>query len=261
LLGLAEDLDVQVSVNADLGSGGRWRRHLEEAPLEPRLWGDEGRATREVVELRRDMTGLARRFALAHELGHAILDRYPEKQTADLPVNEQERFASAFAAELLLAGLEESARERFRETQDALDLLDLANSVGVPPRILLLRAARDNWLAGLDVLWLDIQTIPNLETGRDRRPRIFRTVCDRDRWFLPRNRSVHGALGGDAWLSSTRRVISASLNLDISRRCGAPPKFVHKVVPVQVDAFRMRLAPEGPGPEVLAHVRLLVESR
>ncbi len=258
LTGLAEDLSIAVSRRRELSAGARWRRFREQPPVEPRLWGEE-QAIQEVVELRPDMQGQARRYALAHELGHAVLDRRFDGRSTELPTDQQERFAKAFAGELLLSGTGGELREGFRAAQDAPALLRLARSVGAPPGVVLIRADRENWLADSDVLWLDIRTIANLKSGRDRRPRIYHCVRDRKRWFLPRNRSIRGILGDDSWLASTQATLAVTGELDISRSRGRPSKLVHESVPAELTALRLRSATKGFGPEVLAHVRLRTE--
>lgn len=258
LTGLAADLNVDVSARADLRPAGQWRIHRREPPTEPRLWGHEQSATREVIEVRSGLDKLARRFAIAHELGHAVLQRRFSGRGTELPIGEQERFANAFAADLLLLGLGDDLDQRFRGAANPLDLLELAKSVGAPVRVLLIRAHRENWLARFDVLWLDIRTIANMKTGRNPRPRIYHCVRDRRSWFLPENRSVAGAFGDDIWLWGRDRAFTASRRLDISRSRGTPSKLVHERVPVEIEAFRMRQPSAGFGPEVLAHVSLLV---
>jgi uncharacterized protein DUF955 len=257
---LAEDLGVEIVRAPRLPVAGRWHKYRRPAPVEPRLWEEES----EEIELVRMKTGRentpARRFTLAHELGHAILDREMKGRSTELPVEEQEQFANRFAAELLLPDdLARSLRERFVGLEDVFGALELAHSVRVPPKLLLVRASRENWLEGMDVLWLDIRTTPNRYTGRDSRPRILDTVRDRARWFLPPNRSVRGVFGDDDWLARASRQLSTSGRIEISRLYGSPAKFVSKSVPAETLAFRMSRPGHSHGPEVLARVDLSPE--
>jgi IrrE N-terminal-like domain len=254
--GLAEDLGVRIVARRNLGVLARWHRLRRATPTEPRLWEEEPDEA-DVVHLRSNAQTSARRFAIAHELGHAVLDREFDGRSTELPVGDQERFATAFAAELLLPqSLARSLRSRFREAPDVLSVLHLAQSVGAPPRVLLVRASRENWLVGLDVVWLDIRTLPNPATGRDMRPRLRDYVRDRTRWWLPPNRSVRGLFGDDGWLVRADREMAMSGSIDISRRRGSPAKWVHEWVPAEVAAFRMRTPGPGHGAEVLARVQL-----
>lgn len=257
---LAEELGVQVVRASRLPVSGRWHRYRRPAPIEPRLWEEEGEEI-ELVQMKTSRANTpARRFTLAHELGHAILDRELEGRSTELPVGEQEQFANSFASELLLPdNLARSLRQPFVQVEDVFGALELAKSVRIPPKLLLVRASRENWLEGLDVLWLDIRTLPNRYTKRDPRPRIVDTVRDRTRWFLPSNRSVRGVFGDDEWLARASRQLSTSGRVDISRLRGHPVKFVPKSVPAEARAFRMRPPGGGFGPEVLARVQLSPE--
>jgi hypothetical protein len=254
---LAGEMGVQVVKAPRLPVAGRWHRYRRPAPVEPRLWDEED----EEVELVRMKTGRAntpaRRFTLAHELGHAVLDREMKGRSTELPVEQQEQFANRFAAELLLPDdLARSLRERFVRAADVFGALELAHTVRVPPKLILIRASRENWLQGLDVLWLDIRTVPNRYTGRDRRPRIVDVVRDRNRWFIPSNRSIRGVFGDDGWVSRGSRQLSTRGKVDISRLHGSPTKFVSESVPAATVAFRMRRPGQGHGPEVLARLEL-----
>ncbi|HEX5527703.1 MAG TPA: ImmA/IrrE family metallo-endopeptidase [Solirubrobacterales bacterium] len=204
----------------------------------------------------------ARRFTLAHELGHAVLDREMGGHSNELPVEEQEEYAEAFAAELLLPdSLAQSLRASFVQAPDVRVALDLAKSVRVPPKVLLVRASRENWLEGLDVVWLEIRTAPNKVTGRDSRPRIFYCVRDRDRWYVPTNRSIRGVFGRDDWLLGARRQLAIKAPMEIDRLHGSPVKFIRESVPAAAVAFRMRRPGPAFGPEVLARVELHPEGR
>ncbi len=257
---LAEELGVEVVREPGLPVSGRWHRYRRPAPIEPRLWEEES----EEVELVRVNTGRqnipAQRFTLAHELGHAILDRELKGHGTELPIEKQEQFANSFAAELLLPDdLARPLRGPFVRIEDVPGVLELARSVQVPPKLLLVRASRENWLEGRNVLWLEIRTLPNQYTGRDPRPRIVDTIRDRTRWFLPSNRSVRGVFGGDEWLARASRHLSTNGRIAVSRLLGSPVKFVSESVPAEARAFRMRPPGSGHGPEVLAWVKLSPE--
>lgn len=257
---LAEEMGVEIVKAPRLPVSGRWHKYRRPAPIEPRLWEEEP----EEVELVRLRTGRqntpARRLTIAHELGHAVLDREMKGRSTELPIEEQERFANWFAAELLLPDdLAEPLRERFVKARGVLGALEIARSVSVPPRVVLVRASRENWLEGLDILWLDIRTMPNRYTGRDSRPRIFDVVRDRNRWYVPPNRSVRGVFGEDQWLARVSRQLSVSGRIEISRLRGTPAKFITTSVPAETLAFRMRRPGPDYGPEVLARVELSSE--
>lgn len=257
---LARRLGVEVETSKGLGPLARWHRlGAQSGPL--RLWEEEAQGL-DIVQIRVGSHQNARRYALAHELGHAVLDRELEGRSNELPVEEQERFADAFAAELLLPrSVARRLRSGFRELGEAVEVVQLAQSIAAPPRVLMLRAKQENWLAGLDVLWLDIRTIANRSTGRDQRPRLYDCICDRGRWFLPKNRSVRGLFGNDRWLATDAREMTVRSRIDVSRPRGRPARLVHEDVSAEVSAFRMRPAGDGFGPEVIAQVHLRPEDR
>lgn len=258
--GLAQELEVRVVSRRELPTLGRWHRFRRQGESELQLWSEEDREA-DVVHLKTDIDNTPRRrFVLAHEIGHAILHRELDGRSMELPVPDQEQFANAFAAELLLpASVAGGLREPFQELTDVFGLLRLAGSVGIPPRVLLIRAKRENWLEGLDVLWVDIRTIPNKYTGRERRPRVYDSVCDKSRWFLPSNKSVSGTFGDDTWLVGLGPEAGVSGRIRIARRRGSPPKFVDQSMPAEIVAFRLRTPKSEFGPEVLARVSLASE--
>lgn len=222
-------------------------------PAQTRLFGEEAR---EAISLRSDVEGERRRFALAHELGHAILNRGQEGGAADLPLDYQESFAESFASELLLAGVDAATRAEFRSATQPAQLLALARSIGAPPRVVLIGASRNRWLAGTDMIWLDIATRVNEHTRLERRPRVDNAVLDRSRWFLPRNRSIRGLFGDDRWLASGFKQCSTRCPMEISRRSGEPVRYIRTSVDVEVNAFRLRPPDGGTGVEILAVVEI-----
>jgi hypothetical protein len=257
LEGLAQELEVKVVPQRELPTLGRWHRFRRPPGPELRLWSEEAPEA-DVVHLKTDIDNTPRRrFVLAHEIGHAVLHRQLDGRSMELPISEQEQFANAFAAELLLpSSMAGRLREPFQQLTDVLELLRLAGSVRVPARVLLIRAKRENWLEGVDVLWVDIRTVPNRFTGRERRLRVFDSVCDKSRWFLPSNKSVKGTFGDDTWLVGMGPKARAGGRIKISRRSGSPPKFVNTSVPAETVAFRLRSPKSDFGPEVLARVCL-----
>jgi hypothetical protein len=260
---LARRLGIAVTVREDLAVPARWRREDRAARTGMhQLWADDPQVT-DVIDIRPDLRESARRFALAHEIGHVVLYREFERLAERLSLREHEQFANAFAVELLVPrGARTELAARFRSAEQPVELLRLADALGVSPRTLLRFANRDRWMQGLDVIWFDIRCMPNRYTGRDRRLRVFDSVLDRQRWFVPGNRSVVGAFGGDGWLlEMTRRTRHAELELDISRRSLADgPRYIREPVTASVSALRLRHAVGDRGMEVLAFAKLAPDS-
>jgi len=258
--GVAEDLGVIIQTRPGMSGRAHWQRYrLPVCEQKQCLWLQEPREV-DVIDVRADLRDSTRRFAIAHEIGHVIMHRRLRSLAEQLDAIEHERFANVFAAELLLArSTRETLIERFRDTADPVGLLRLSDSLGVSPQTVLRFARRENWLEGVDRVWLDIRALRNRHTGRDLCLRVYDAVLDRARWFLPRNRSVTGALGSDVWLTNADIRISRVEGLiDISRRReGHTPKFVHKMVPAHLAALRLGRTAAPHGMEYLASAELL----
>lgn len=254
---LAKELAIRVQTKADLVPRARWRRYrLADRSAALRLWDPDAMLI-DVIDVRADLRESARRFALAHEIGHVVLHRGPNQ--VELSPAEHERFANAFATELLIPrAFRAEIASDFRRSAHPTELLRLTDALGVSPRTMLRFARAHNWLEGLDHLWLDVRSLPNHYTKRDRRPRIFDAILDRDRWFVPRNRSVAGVLGSDDWLDATGRGVTATAaRMDIAERNhGGRVRFVRRSIPADVAAVRLRRATSGIGMEILASVSL-----
>ena len=252
---LASDLDIVIRSRDDLRARARWHRVTGRPSVEPRLWGDEEATYVDIIEVQSSLPEATRRFAIAHEIGHVVLYRRLGARANELPTTQQERFANSFAAELLVPRAHRTQiMEDFRAAADPVALLRIASSLAVSPRTLLRFAATHDWLRALDRVWLDVRSLPNRHTNRDQRLRVFDAVLDRERWFVPGNRSVAGILGSDEWLAHaggrTRRF---QAHMDISRRTTEPPsRFVHHSVPVQLSALRLRQTSASHGMQFLA---------
>jgi hypothetical protein len=258
---LASDLGIPIErrKGGETGAKASWRPGPG-VVREPRLWDAD-----EVIRVRREI-GVTRetlsRFAIAHELGHAVFHRELSRH-ADTAIPEQEDFANSFASELLLVGVTgEKTKSALLAAGDPSALLALARTIGVPPVVLMKRAVADRWPVGPDVIWFDIRTVVNQHTNRERRLRVYRHLRDRSRWYLPRNRSVQGLFGSDEWLHSGLATTYFSGTIDLSRPTGRPTRLVHESIPVEVEALRLRPPAEngpGHGLEVLAHATLCPE--
>lgn len=255
---IARALEIEVERRTDLRVPARWCRMRTPRRAQPTLWDvGETEAEHDLVLLRADLPEGPSRFALAHEIGHAVLHR-DRAMSARIQGDAEERYASAFAAELLLPSTRApEVRKMTRNATDPIHLLHIASSMAISPQTVLLRADRDQWLAGIDRVWLDIRVVPNRQTGRDRRPRVHRAILDRRRWLLPSNRSIAGAFGDDAWMTGLqgRRVLKGTI--DISCRVdGGRARWVHRDVPACAIVRRLRQHSLVPGIDYLGCVQL-----
>lgn len=188
-----------------------------------------------------------KRFAVAHEIGHAmLLFRHPDildtlKEDAYL----QEYFSSTFAGELLIPqDKRQELGTQFREAE-VLDILRIANKVGLTPGALFHFArCSTTWLAGTDVIWMQVKYVNNRLTGRDPRLRIIAAFFDPDRFFVPRNKSVTGLIGSEDFLRGMLPGIGRSdmymaLFLDKVILNGNHRKYQKKLVQANISAVKL----------------------
>jgi hypothetical protein len=257
--GVADDLGVVLCNRRGMTGRARWHRRRALETGTTSLWSQAAPEV-DVIDVRADLRTSTRRFAIAHEIGHVILHRHFAPLATHLTPAHQERFANAFAAELLLARTcRGELVEQFRAAQEPVGLLRLVDSLGVSPQTVLRFARRENWLEGLNRVWLDIRVLNNRHTGQDRRPRVYDAVLDRGRWFLPRNRSVAGAFGSDAWLANADiQTCHAEASMHIShRREGSGPTYVRRLVPARLAAIRLGRTTARNAMEFLVSAQLL----
>jgi hypothetical protein len=192
------------------------------------------------------------RFAVAHEIGHAILlNRYPN-DVRRWDSGRREVFASAFAAELLtLPETRARMAASFRALADPLSLLKLAQKMGLSPIALLTIAAQErSWTEGLDKVWLRVKCIENVFTRRGPKWRIVSAYYDKSRFYIPTNQVLARFAGYDQWLGSfsVGTVVRHSATVRIKLR--QPPPAMPKLVSKQASAglSAMWLQPSGPDP-------------
>jgi hypothetical protein len=250
---LARMLGMTINEQAELGARARWHPKVGSDDL--RLWNDPNESSLGVIQLEPKLSDTTRRFAIAHEIGHAILWRDHSEIAGQLPGYWRERFANVFAAELLVTnGCRDHVMREFRDATTPPDLLRICDSVGVSPATLL-RFARERieWLRGLDQAWLDVRRSRNRHTGREPRLRVTRVYLDRERWFLPENQSVARLLGNDTWLTVAGPDFRVeSFVVAISRRnIGEEPRFMETTLEATISALRLKRSRSLEGMEIL----------
>jgi hypothetical protein len=192
------------------------------------------------------------RFAVAHEIGHAILLRkYPEAGR-QWDVDRREVFASTFAAELLTSSeVRAQMTQSFRTLVDPLGLLKLASHLGLSPGALLTVAAQErSWIEGLDKVWVRVKYIENAFTRREPKLRVIGAYYDKHRFYVPTNQSLTRFAGDDRWLVSlpVGTVVRHNTTITLKFRRPAPaiPKFVSKEVPAGLSAVRLQPSAADP---------------
>ena len=156
-----------------------------------------------IIAVRADLDKNVSRFAIAHEIGHAVLLRKHPKPTQEWDVSRREVFANTFAAEILTsAELRANIEPSFRSLNDPLALVRLASDVGLSPRALLTIASQErSWIANLNRIWLRVKYIENAYTHREPKLRIVSAYYDRHRFFVATNQSLTRFAGDDQWLA------------------------------------------------------------
>lgn len=205
----------------------------------------EGQAEKATIAVKEGLDRNVGRFAVAHEIGHAVLLRkYPEIVRGwDVP--RRESFASAFAAELLAsAEARAEVAPSFRSLRDPLALLKLASQLGLSARAFLTIAAQEeSWLRGLDKVWMRIKYVANAFTHADPKLRVVSAYYDRSRFYIPTNQSIARIVGSDEWLASlpvgTIARYSGSLSVKLKQAPPAHPRFVTGNVAAALSAVRL----------------------
>jgi hypothetical protein len=205
----------------------------------------EGGAEKATIALKEGLDRNVGRFAVAHEIGHAVLLRKYPDTSREWDVGRKEVFASMFAAEIL-ASPEARLRmaESFRSLSDPLTLLKLASQMGLSPRALLTIAGQEeSWIRGLDKIWLRIKYVENAFTHTDPKLRIVSAHYDRSRFYVATNQSIARFAGTDQWLASLPvgaiAKHGACISLKFKQALPAAPKFVTKQIRAELSAARL----------------------
>lgn len=197
----------------------------------------------ETIAVKADLEGSVRRFAIAHEIGHAVLLRKQPQASKQWPTERREVFANVFAAELLTTT---AGRKHIKETfpllADPADLLGLASDVGLSPHALF-RVAGEHRSRMLDKIWLRVKHLRNAFTHSEPRLRIVSAHYDSSRFFVATNQSLARFAGDDRWLASLPLGATvqhrAEIALKFRQPAPATPQFVSKSVPAKLSAMRL----------------------
>jgi hypothetical protein len=197
------------------------------------------------IKVRYGRGGSVSRFAVAHEIGHAILLRkYPGAKRWEN--GRREVFATAFATALLTS---QETRVRmaaaFRALADPLALLTVASQMRLSPDALLTVAAQErSWIEGLDKIWLRVKHVANAVTHRHPKLRIVSAYYDTNRFYIPTNQGLTRFAGDDGWLVSlpvggaVRH--TSTITLRVRQPALAVSNFASKEVPAELSALRLQ---------------------
>jgi IrrE N-terminal-like domain len=242
IIDLASELNIDVVSQPNLGTRALWQGRQANEDL--RLWVEQREMRSEEIRIEPTLRETTRRFAIAHEIGHALLQRRSEAWARELLPSWQEAFANVFASELLISPVfREETEKLFREVSQPAALLRLADSIGLSGTALLRFATtRRNWLHGLDRLWVDVRYMPNRHTNRQPRMRVFRAYIDSERWYVAANQSVVRLFGTDDWLvrgGNPLRQLTVTMTLQ-RRGPHEGARYVRTSVTADVSALRMK---------------------
>jgi hypothetical protein len=205
----------------------------------------DGETAKATIALKEGLDRNVGRFAVAHEIGHAVLLRKYPDTAREWDIERKEVFASIFAAEIL-ASPEARAQmaNSFRSLADPLTLLKFASQMGLSARALLTIAGREeSWIKGLNKIWMRIKYVENAFTHADPRLRIVSAYYDRSRFYVATNQSVLRFAGSDEWLGSlpvgTIAEHNGLISIKFQQTPPAHPRFLARRVPARLSAVRL----------------------
>ncbi len=238
-------MPVPVSDVADaLGLAVEKRSELRQRARLEILEEDESESA--TIAVRESLDRNVSRFAVAHEIGHAVLLRKHPEAARQWDVRRREAFASIFAAELLTSSeVRTRMAESFRKLVDPLALLRFATHLGLSPRALLTMASMErSWIEGLDRIWLRVKYLENAFTHSEPKLRIVSAYYDKSRFYIATNQGLTRFAGTDQWLASlpvgTVARHRTVITLKLRRPAPAVPKFISKQLSADLSAVRLQ---------------------
>jgi hypothetical protein len=213
------------------------------------------------IALRDDLDRNVSRFAVAHEIGHAVLFRKHAEAFETWDSHRREVFANLFAGELLTPSeIRSQMAATFRSLPDPPALLKMASRLGLSPRALLTVATLEpSWITGFEKIWLRVKYVENAYTHRDPKLRVVSAHYDRKRFYVATNQSLARFAGNDIWLNSlpVMSLVRHTTNIAIQLRRppGSEPRFRRMEVCAELSAIRLHPSSAEPS----AYFIILVE--
>ena len=239
--------------------------HRTELEQRARLEVFETNGVREAtIAVRNGLDRNVSRFAVAHEIGHAILLRKYPQAAREWDVDRREVFANSFAAEIL-ATPEMRARiaAAFRSLQNPMGLLKISSDIGLSPRALLTMAEREpSWIEGLNKIWLRVKYVENAFTHADAKFRIVSAHYDKQLFYVPTNQSLLRFVGSDRWVTSlpvgAPAQYETAVPIKFRRSTQEIPKFLTKQIPARLSAIRLHPSAAEPAAYLIILVDLAI---
>lgn len=179
---------------------------------------DSGTVSRMTILVNNKVGPAAGRFAIAHEVGHAILLQRHPKSAASWSTAATEMFADSFAS-WLLVGTDDDAglRLQFQSLCHPSDFLTHAQHMGLSPSALMQTARLRHWAGGAMHCWLVAHVAPRPRTNVEPRLRVTTTCLDFHRAYLPSGRSLESTFGTIDWLRllPVGEEVEANVNLEV----------------------------------------------
>lgn len=183
------------------------------------------------------------RFALAHELGHFLLE-VKRPLGSDVDTKMMEGFANCFAREVLVPEVfRPDLKNCLKGATTPRNLLALASRVGLSPAaFLVFVSAQPDWLEGVSTIWLRVKDSEHLFRGGAPGLRIISAHFDRSNLFIPINRRLESVLKPCSWAEKVRpgEEFTEVARLEVFEVCSKQkPKYVESEVDAEVSCMRL----------------------
>lgn len=201
------------------------------------------------ISLNTGMQSEIGRFAVAHEIGHAVLlSRYPA-EAANWRVGLRELFADEFASELLVPRIARGALcEQFINLATPSELSQFASKVGVSLHSILTFSSKHGpWFKDNNTIWLRVKHIENKYTNKDPKLRIVSAHFDRNRFYVASNQGFSRFCTTNGWLGGLE--LGEQVNIDNAeitiKRISTNDSVKYKTQNIVATLHAMRLSPSG----------------
>ncbi len=169
------------------------------------------------IEVERGLPAYAARFAVAHEIGHAVLWTAERLSYPTLSLEEKEAFAHRYASRLLVPKWKDAEVRKVSRKGSPEDIAMLAHNLGLSlAALLVFISAEKTFLSGSGIAWLLIRFAPNIYTATNPKYRIVAAAEDRDIMFVPRNVDIGKVLGKVDWIVSQQPGESATFDIAVT---------------------------------------------
>ncbi len=251
---LAEEVGISVERNSGRARGA----YLVRSKTDSR--------TQYTMVLPPEMCTEKRRIAMAHEIGHFAFERLESRPKWEPKAIEH--FADIFAEEILVPATYASCSIRkYLQQADPTELIRASRRIYGVSVFMLLNVVkrRPAIMEQCNSVWLLARYQANRVTGLDPRLRIIQAVFDRNRVYVPTNKSVAALLGDLSWLASCsfgRTVMREGASIEVWAKTGhEKPKYKQVRVSATLRVTKLRPAAGTGTPFFVFSVSILLPSR